>query len=218
MMAQGEALGVLYLAGAGELDMPESRRRFAQTVAESLALGLANLRLREALRSQALRDPLTGLFNRRFMEEALEREMRRALRRVAPLSVIMMDLDHFKQLNDTLGHDAGDALLRELGLFLQNHVRAADIACRYGGEEITLIMPDAPLAIARQRAEELREGVRRLLIQDRGRTIGPVTVSVGVAAYPEHAASGDTLLRAADLALYAAKDAGRDRVCVAGAL
>jgi diguanylate cyclase (GGDEF)-like protein/PAS domain S-box-containing protein len=214
MMAQGEALGILHLCCSADT-LTESRRRFAQTVAENLALGLANLRLREALRSQAIRDPLTGLFNRRFMEEALEREMRRAVRRVSPLAVLMLDLDHFKQLNDSLGHDAGDALLRELGLFLQNHVRSADIACRYGGEEIMLILPDATLAHARQRAEELREGVSALVIQDRGRTIGPVTVSIGVAAYPDHAESSDMLVRAADAALYAAKAAGRDRVIVA---
>jgi diguanylate cyclase (GGDEF)-like protein/PAS domain S-box-containing protein len=215
MMAQGEALGVLHLTARGQGRLPEPRRQFAQTVAESLALGLANLRLREALRSQAIRDPLTGLFNRRFMEEALEREVRRAARHLAPLSVIMLDLDRFKQLNDSLGHDAGDALLREMGVFLNSRIRSADIACRYGGEEITLILPDASLDAARARAEELREGVRRITVQDGDRTIGPLTVSAGVACFPLHGTTAEALLKAADEALYRAKGAGRDRVMVA---
>jgi diguanylate cyclase (GGDEF)-like protein/PAS domain S-box-containing protein len=215
MMAQGDALGVLHLTARGQGRLPEPRRQFAQTVSESLALGLANLRLREALRSQAIRDPLTGLFNRRFMEEALEREVRRATRHLSPLSVIMLDLDRFKRLNDSLGHDAGDALLREMGAFLNARIRSADIACRYGGEEITLILPDASLDDARARAEELREGVRCITVQDRGRTIGPLTVSAGVASFPLHGSTAEALLKAADEALYRAKGAGRDRVMVA---
>jgi diguanylate cyclase (GGDEF)-like protein/PAS domain S-box-containing protein len=215
MMAQGDALGVLHLTAHGQDRLPEPRRQFAQTVSESLALGLANLRLREALRSQAIRDPLTGLFNRRFMEEALEREVRRATRHLSPLSVIMLDLDRFKRLNDSLGHDAGDALLREMGAFLNARIRSADIACRYGGEEITLILPDASLEDARARAEELREGVRCITVQDRGRTIGPLTVSAGVASFPLHGTTAEALLKAADEALYRAKGAGRDRVMVA---
>jgi diguanylate cyclase (GGDEF)-like protein len=215
MMAQTEALGVLHLRSHGAR-LSEARRLFAQTVSESLALGLANLKLREALQRQAIRDPLTGLFNRRHMEDALEREVRRASRRVTPLCVLMLDLDNFKALNDSMGHEAGDALLRAIGEFLQSRVRAADIACRYGGEEITLILPDATLADARQRAEDLREAVKRIAVKDRGRSIGNISVSVGLASFPDHGTSSEALLRAADAALYRAKERGRDCVVSAG--
>jgi diguanylate cyclase (GGDEF)-like protein/PAS domain S-box-containing protein len=215
MMAQGEALGLLHLTAQEPGRLHEGRRLYAQTVAESLALGLANLKLREALRNQAIKDPLTGLFNRRFMQEALEREIRRASRRGSSLSVIMLDIDHFKRLNDTLGHEAGDIVLREMGAFLRRSVRSADVACRYGGEEITLILPDATIEDAQQRAEDLRDGVKKLALQERGRTIGPVTISLGVASFPQHGATADTLLRSADESLYKAKHLGRDRVVVA---
>lgn len=217
MIAQGEALGLLHVTTAADSKTREDRRSFALTVAQNVALGLSNQRLREALKAQAIRDPLTGLFNRRHMEESLEREIRRLARLDSPLSVLMLDIDHFKQLNDTLGHDAGDAVLRELGMFLQNAVRSADIACRYGGEEFTLILPDASPSDALHRAETIRAGIHATSqIQDRGRTIGPVTVSIGVAALPNHASTAEDLLRAADQALYRAKEAGRNQVRVAG--
>ena len=188
MMAHGEPLGLLHLqGGASEPDQPdrtlepwrEARERLAVTVAERIALALANLRLRDTLRSQSILDPLTGLFNRRYMEETLDLELARAVRGRRAIGIIMLDIDHFKPLNDSRGHDAGDALLRELGGLLMARVREGDIACRYGGEEFVLILPEAPLEFARRRAEELREAVRQLHVSHRGRVIGPITVSAG---------------------------------------
>ena len=116
-----------------------------KTLAEHLALAVANLKLRETLRTQSIRDPLTGLFNRRYMEESLERELRRTIRKKLPLALLMVDVDHFKHFNDTFGHEAGDEILRELARLFQSRLRAEDIACRYGGEEFVLILPDASL-------------------------------------------------------------------------
>jgi len=194
---------------------PEDRRRLAVTLAEHTALYVANFRLRETLLIQSTRDPLTGLFNRRFMEESLERELRRAARDEAQLAVLMLDLDHFKAFNDSHGHDAGDAQLRTLGEYLQSHVRGDDVACRYGGEEFTIIMPGASLEEGRQRAEFLRVGVRNLAARGGGVTLDPITVSIGVAVYPLHGATGEELVRAADEALFEAKKRGRDRTRVA---
>jgi diguanylate cyclase (GGDEF)-like protein len=218
MLAQGEALGVLHMqrqaqtAGApGHLSELE---RLATVVAEHLALALSNLNLRETLRSQAIRDPLTNLFNRRYMEESLERELRRVRRKQAPLSIIMLDIDHFKRFNDNFGHDGGDALLRQLAALLQSSVRAEDIACRYGGEEFILIMPEAPLAVAQHRAEMLREKVKETQVEYLGSWLEPITLSLGLAACPEHGSTGEALIRAADVALYRAKREGRDQLAV----
>jgi diguanylate cyclase (GGDEF)-like protein len=168
----------------------------------------------EALRELSVRDPLTGLFNRRYLEETLNRELWRAARNQRPVGIIMLDLDHFKRFNDTYGHGGGDALLREVGGFLGKHVRGSDIACRYGGEEFTIILPDATLEITRQRAEELRQGAQQLALQLDGAESDPVTFSLGVAGFPTHGNTGSEVLAAADAALYQAKAAGRDRVVV----
>ena len=183
-------------------------------MAEHVALALSNLKLHETLRSQSIRDPLTGLFNRRFMEESLVREVLRAARNQGPLGVIMIDLDGFKSFNDTFGHDAGDTLLREFGFLLRNNIRAEDIACRYGGEEFTLILPEATLEATLERAEQIREEIKRLKVLHRDQDLGQVTVSLGVAVFPNHGTTGEALLRAADTALYRAKIDGRDRVAV----
>jgi diguanylate cyclase (GGDEF)-like protein len=219
LMAHGEALGLMHLQAdrrhdAGELSswMPEASQRLATTVGGQIALAVSNLRLREALRQQSVRDPLTGLFNRRYMEESLGLELRRAVRSSRPLSVLMLDLDHFKSFNDSFGHDAGDTMLREFGTVLKGVIRQGDIACRCGGEEFALILPDASLEVSRLRAERLRESVKHLSVQHRGQGLGNVTVSIGIAAFPEHGGDLDTLLKAADTALYSAKEAGRDRV------
>jgi diguanylate cyclase (GGDEF)-like protein/PAS domain S-box-containing protein len=222
MMAQGEALGILHLqsAMAGMPDgvgdrSAEALRPLAVAVADHLALALANLKLRETLRSQSIRDPLTGLFNRRYMEESLDRELRRADRRNQSLGVIMFDLDHFSRFNNTFGHQAGDLLLQAFGELVRSKVRAEDIACRYGGEEFTLIIPEAGLDVTLERAEQILELVRNLHVAHRGQSLGAVTMSAGVAAYPLHARTGESLIRAADTALYIAKGAGRDRAIVA---
>ena len=222
LVAQGEALGLLYVgtAPAGTpagRPLTEARRRLVEAVAEQVALGLANVKLREVLRSQSIRDPLTGLFNRRYMEETLEREVRRSQRAGRPMAVIMADIDHFKQINDAFDHDAGDAMLRELGALFQRNLRREDIACRFGGEEFVLVLHDASLEDAARRAEDLRDSVKQMRVSDRGRVIGPVTMSLGVAIFPDHGATGEVLLRAADAALYRAKREGRDRVALAEA-
>jgi diguanylate cyclase (GGDEF)-like protein len=164
---------------------------------------------------QAVRDPLTGLFNRRYMEETLEREIFRVIRKNAPLGIIMVDLDLFKNFNDTLGHVAGDVLLQTIGHFLRSHIRREDIACRYGGDEFVLILPEAPLEITQQRAEKLRQEVQQLQIEYRGENVGPVTISLGVASFPTHGDRVEAVLKAADAALYQAKAEGRNRVEVA---
>ena len=221
MVAQGEAIGVLHLEMGppgpdGRPVMTDAKNRLALSVSDHLGLALASLRLRETLHIQSIRDPLTGLYNRRYMEESLERELRRADRKQRPLAALMLDLDHFKRFNDTLGHAAGDATLRSIGNFLQSRMRKDDIVCRYGGEEFTIIMPESSLEIATQRAERLREDCKRLEISLNGQFLGNVTFSVGIACFPDHGTSAEQLLHIADLALYRAKAAGRDCV-MAGA-
>ena len=222
MMGQGEALGVLHVqsggsSGEGQNRLTDAQQRLAVTAARHIALALANLRLRETLRMQSIRDPLTGLFNRRYMEESLARELRRAARNQRRLGAIMLDLDKFKVFNDTYGHEAGDTLLRELGEFLRSRTRGEDIACRYGGEEFVVILPEASMEVTQQRAERLREEFKHLNVQHRGRSLGPVTLSVGVAVFPEHGSTAEEILRAADHALYQAKAEGRDRVALGAA-
>ena len=171
--------------------------------------------MQERLLNQSIRDPLTGLFNRRYLQESLDRELNRAARSKKPLGLIMLDIDHFKNFNDTHGHDAGDAVLREVAAMLSNHLRKPDSACRYGGEEFTLILPDADLKAGIQKAEQLREAAKRLEIQYGRQLVGPITLSLGVACFPEHGTSSSELLQAADAALYESKTAGRDKVSAA---
>lgn len=170
--------------------------------------------IEEGLRADALRDQLTGLYNRRYMEESLRREILAAQRRGSPLSVVMIDIDHFKSFNDRYGHAAGDLMLRAVATYVQQHIRASDIACRYGGEELLLIMPDSTLDDTRRRVEGLAREVRRLRVRYRDQEIGGVTISAGIAAMPAHGTMPETLLRVADAALYRAKSEGRDRVIV----
>jgi diguanylate cyclase (GGDEF)-like protein len=220
LMAQGESLGVLHLSTGATGDArpagwTDSRHRLAQTIAEQLGLAVANLKLRDTLRNQSIRDPLTALFNRRYMEETLERELRRAERGRHQVAVMMLDLDHFKEFNDTFGHEAGDVLLRDLSRVLKSSMRSEDVACRYGGEEFVLILPDTSPEVALRRGEQLREAVKRMYVSHRGQLIGGVSMSLGAACFPDNGTSGDVLLQAADAALYAAKNGGRDRVVVA---
>ncbi|MFZ0913998.1 MAG: diguanylate cyclase [Candidatus Korobacteraceae bacterium] len=223
MVAQGDSLGVLSINDSGLCDSiahPRLLRRkqeLATTVAEQISLAFANLTLRETLKYQSVRDPLTGLFNRRHMEESLERELLRAARNAKPVTVLMIDIDRFKLFNDTFGHEAGDLLLRELGSVFTSITRGGDIACRYGGEEFLLILTEASLETGCERAAKLREQVANLQIHYRGETLRRITVSIGVAAFPQHGTSAAPLLRMADEALYRAKAGGKDRVVVADA-
>lgn len=178
----------------------------------------ALLKSQALLREQSVRDHLTGLFNRRYMEETLERELLRAARKHQPLGIIMLDVDDLKKFNDAWGHAVGDETLRSLGGLLFNRVRAEDIACRYGGDEFILILPDAPRDITLERAGQICELARRLRLQSNGHNLAVATLSVGVAVFPEHGQTSTAILRAADTALYRAKQAGRNRVVVAETL
>jgi len=217
LVAQGEAIGVFHvLLGATDPLQSERKENLALRVSEHLGLALAKLKLQEALQHLSVRDPLTGLFNRRYMEETMQRELIRAGRQGKEVGVIMVDIDHFKRFNDTFGHDGGDALLRKLGKFLQQHVRGSDIACRYGGEEFTLVLPEASLEVTQQRAEEILAAVKDLRVHQGQKVLDPITLSLGAAVFPGHGTTHRALLQAADVALYRAKETGRDRVCLAG--
>lgn len=216
MVAHGETLGVLSISSDRPGGLTTDEQKAARTVAEQASLALANLRLQDALRVQSIRDPLTGLFNRRYLEASLERELIRAKRQNQNVVVIMIDVDHFKRFNDTHGHEGGDALLANFGKLLNQMVRGDDIPCRYGGEEFCLILPAATLPAAVERAEALRQAVKKMTVRYRQQPLGPVSISVGLAIFPEHSESGEAILQVADTALYQAKKSGRDRVVIAG--
>jgi diguanylate cyclase (GGDEF)-like protein len=163
----------------------------------------------------SMRDPLTGLYNRRYAEETMARELPRARRLGESIGVIVIDIDHFKNLNDTFGHDAGDFVLERTGELLRTATRNSDIACRFGGEEFAVILPGATLLVARNRAEAIRAALESLEIEFEGRFIGPLTVSAGVASMPPHTQDWTHTLQQADRALYSAKQAGRNKVVAA---
>src|SRR6202034_2466766 len=217
----GETLGILQLEFVCAGDEPPSVRyaqqRLGANVAGQIALSLASLQLREKLRDQSIRDPLTGLFNRRFMEESLSRELVRAKRKGHPLSILFLDIDHFKRFNDTFGHDAGDFVLQSFADLLRNFFRGDDVACRCGGEEFAVILPESLAANAALRADALRNELKQLKLIYKDTRLGPISTSVGVAAFPEHCATPEELLKVADQCLYRSKAEGRDRVTVATA-
>lgn len=214
--AHGENLGVLTLWATDPAALARvlepSRQIVLTALAEQTGLAVANLRLRETLRALALRDPLTGLYNRRFVDEWLDRELQRALRNGESVSVLMMDIDHFKRFNDTHGHDGGDAALRDVGALLLGTIRASDVACRLGGEEFALLLPGTASGGAETLAEKLRAAAEELAIPCRGPALGRLTLSIGVATFPEAGATADDVLHAADQALYRAKAQGRNCV------
>ncbi|MDH3510565.1 MAG: diguanylate cyclase [Gammaproteobacteria bacterium] len=188
-------------------------------IAEVMAVGLANLDLRESLRSQSIRDPLTTLFNRRYLEETLDRELARAIRHESTVGLIVLDIDNFKRFNNQFGHGAGDAALIQVGALLQKITRAEDIVCRHGGEEFTVILPGAPLEATIRRANGIVDAIREVVVHSNdGKPLGSLTVSIGVSAFPDHGETRETLVEAADNALYEAKHAGRDGVRVAPAV
>jgi diguanylate cyclase (GGDEF)-like protein len=175
---------------------------------------LAEIQLLQGeLRERSLRDPLTGLYNRRFLQETLPHELARLKRLQHPLGLIMADIDHFKVVNDSYGHDAGDIVLQELSRLLKDNIREGDIACRYGGEEFVIVMPEASLQICQQRAEDIRTQFDSLRIDYHQYKLH-VTISLGVAAFPQHGTNGEEVLNRADQAMYRAKQAGRNRVMV----
>ena len=223
-IAQGEMIGVLSvtlgredgLGGTGIVRRSlESRARLISMAADNLAMALVSLKLREALRERSLRDPLTRLFNRRYLEETLIRELSNCKRTNKHLGVIMLDIDHFKKYNDTHGHDVGDFVLVEIAEIVRSKLRAADVPCRYGGEELALIMPGATKEIAVARAQALRKAIEGHEFVCKGKNLASVTVSMGVADFPTDGDSAPVLLKAADTALYQAKESGRNRVMAA---
>ncbi|MEX2243098.1 MAG: diguanylate cyclase [Fimbriimonadaceae bacterium] len=217
MMAEGGALGLLHVVFTDEAaEAREEDALFALRLSEQLGLALANIRLREQLRLEAMQDPLTGLFNRRFLEASLKREFSRGEREKNCVAVAMLDLDHFKQYNDVHGHDAGDAVLSEFGKLLMQNCRAVDLPCRFGGEEFLVVLPGATRGSVAAWAERILERVRGLRVVDEGVALPALTISIGVAFFPEHGRETVDVIHAADEALYAAKAAGRDR-CVLSA-
>jgi diguanylate cyclase (GGDEF)-like protein len=215
--AQGTVYGVLHLVSAS-LDYERAFAHamgLAQGLAEQLSLALANIELRERLRNFAIRDGLTGLYNRRFLEEFLDRELSRADRTATKVAVGLLDIDHFKMFNDNFGHGIGDEVLKRIGAYLVNAVRKTDIVCRYGGEEIVVVLPDCDVERARAVGEKLREGIARLDLSDAGANLPRVTASIGMTVYPDLCPDRTELIASADRAMYRAKRAGRNRVCVA---
>jgi diguanylate cyclase (GGDEF)-like protein/PAS domain S-box-containing protein len=214
MLAHGEVLGVLSLHSQSQFSNEE--RHLVNVVADQISLAIANLRLRETLRNQSIRDPLTGLFNRRYAEETLDRELYRAEREKTALSVVVIDVDHFKRFNDSFGHDAGDQVLRSIAEVLSARTRGGDVVARMGGEELLLILPGATANEAHRKADALREEVAALRVAHMGRALGEVTFSGGVATSDGTQPLGSkALLIAADEALYRAKREGRNRLIIA---
>ncbi len=211
LLGQGKTIGVLHVLGGDE----STGRPLLQTTADRIALALANIKLRESLLNLSIRDPLTGLYNRRYVEETLEREAQRCLRGGRSMSVLMLDVDHFKRFNDTFGHDAGDVVLRTLGALLKQQFRSSDLPCRLGGEEFLVILPESDEASAFKRAEGVREAVAALDLHHDGKSLGAVTASIGVATFPKPVEHHEHLIQTADMALYRAKQEGRNRVCIA---
>jgi diguanylate cyclase (GGDEF)-like protein len=215
LVTHDDLVGMLHLEGLAAGAEQEAQERLAVTVAEQLALALGSARLRESLRRQSVLDPLTGLFNRRHFDAALKRELARARRKNVPVSLVLVDIDHFKRVNDEYGHAVGDAVLRTFAQQLRLGIREGDIACRYGGEEMVLLLPECTATDAGSRAEAIRVALSAITPNPEGEGPERVSASFGVAAYPVHAHDAESLFWAADKALYRAKQYGRNRV-VAG--
>jgi len=219
LVARDETFGMFHLRinktniGNDEQKL-KSKENVAMRVASQIGLILSNMKLRDSLRSMSIRDSLTGLYNRRYMEESLERELHRAERKGTSMAVMMFDLDYFKKFNDTYGHEVGDMMLRKLGAFVLQYIRRSDVACRYGGEEFVMILPDSSLDVIRERIENFRQSVKQIKIQYKGQMIGPITVSIGIAFFPKDGSTVKDILKSADMSLYRAKKTGRDKICV----
>lgn len=218
--SRDEMIGIMNLAGpndveGNQLPIDPEVRKLADEIVNQIGLAIANLRLRDSLRKSSIVDALTGLYNRRYLDETLPREIARAERAGHSIGIIMLDIDHFKTFNDTHGHDAGDMALREVGPRLRHACRVSDVACRYGGEEFMLILPDANLEATIAKAELIRTEVSKIRFKHGGIDLPGLTASLGVSVYPMHGPSAIEIIKAADEALYAAKEGGRNRVKVA---
>jgi diguanylate cyclase (GGDEF)-like protein len=225
ILAHGETIGLLNLefrCDSGSDDEKPNKeanaeqRRLGLVCAEQISLAIANVKLRDQLRDQSIRDVLTGLFNRRYMLETCRREFSRAARSGQSISILSIDVDHFKKYNDNHGHDAGDIVLRAVGNCLENLFRNEDIPCRFGGEEFVVILPGADADAALRRAEQLRSKVEEIVVRYLEKNLPRITVSIGVAVFPEAGDNPQAVLKAADEALYRAKEKGRNRVELSG--
>ena len=217
LMAKGDIVGLLHLKNAfctigGNDSEIADLKQMALTLSEYLSLSIANVKLSESLSMQSIQDPQSGLYNRRFMEESLQREMLRAARKQTHIGVIMGDLDHFKKFNDVYGHAAGDKIITQIGKLFKEKFRGSDIACRYGGEEFLIILPESSPEDTLKRAEVLREEIKKMEMVFQGQILGSITMSMGIATFPENGTRMEELLRVSDTALYKAKQEGRDRV------
>lgn len=210
----GTLVAILSLWGVPPQKTPTQVHQHLDAITQQLSFTLNRIEQIESLQNQSIRDPLTGLFNRRYLAELLPQLLHRASHGNYPVSIIMLDIDHFKQINDQFGHPAGDQVLRDFSLILKGFVRGTDIACRYGGEEFILVLPDLSLHTAKQRAERIRQNLQYLSMRHGKRNLGTITLSAGVACFPDHGITGDDLITAADQALYQAKATGRNRVLV----
>ena len=214
ILAHGETIGLLHLAfrAGGGNQSKDEQRRLAMVCAEQISLAIANAKLRDQLRDQSIRDALTGMFNRRYMLETCRREFSRAARAGQNVSILSMDVDHFKKFNDNHGHDAGDTVLRAVSECLMANFRDEDVACRFGGEEFVVLLPGTTAEAAVRKAEDVRTKIESLVVRYVDANLPRITMSIGVAAFPQTGDNPQAVLKAADDALYRAKDAGRNRV------
>jgi diguanylate cyclase (GGDEF)-like protein len=213
LTAQDDSLGWVYLSANGQGAFP--KLSLAVAACEQLGLALANLKLRQHLSDLSVRDPLTNLFNRRYLQESLDREIGRCKRRKMPLAMMVFDIDHFKALNDEHGHPAGDAVLIAFSRLLQQSTRDEDIACRLGGEEFILILPEMEQSTAERRAQEMLDAIRGMELMFDGKKLRDITASAGIAVFPMHGINAEQLIARSDSALYQAKNKGRDQYAVA---
>lgn len=216
LSVRGELLGLLNLRCPPGESFSAQKRQLFTMLGEVVKLSLSSLKLRDALRAQAIRDPLTGLFNRNYLDEMLRRELSRSARHHTKLCMAMLDIDGFKAFNDTYSHNAGDVLLKAIADFFMKKLRASDIVCRYGGDEFVLVLPDTDLQHVSERLDHIRADVKNIKCEYEGRILPAASVSIGIAQWPDQAATHGDLIKAADSALYSAKHNGRNQICVFG--
>jgi diguanylate cyclase (GGDEF)-like protein len=215
LTVQSQVIGMLNFNAPEGNCITSYQQQIINNFGEITKLSLANINLNEALREQAIHDPLTGLFNRRYLNESLPKMLHHSVRTKHPLCVCMIDLDYFKNINDQYGHDAGDEVLKCFGALLKNTFREEDIACRFGGEEFIIVLIGVQLKIAVQRIEQMRDKFRNTQIFVQDQLLPEVTLSIGIAEAPHHGDTVNAILHAVDSALYTAKESGRDKIVVA---